>query len=102
MHRLMADAHNSLHNPSSRKLTEALNPVVLNIVNESAAHAGHSGNPSGAPDAETHFRVEVVSEAFKGKTLVQRHRMIYSVLDEELKVKGVHALALKTKAPDET
>lgn len=45
--------------------------------------------------------MEVISEAFKGKTLVQRHRMVYTVLDEELKVKGVHALALKTKAPDE-
>ncbi len=42
--------------PFHRKLTEALSPAVLNIVNDSAAHAGHSGNPGGGPDAETHFR----------------------------------------------
>jgi BolA protein len=39
-----------------RKLEEALSPSVLNIVNESHLHAGHMGNPSGAPDAETHFK----------------------------------------------
>jgi hypothetical protein len=42
--------------PPSRKLTESLKPAVLNIVDESHKHAGHSGNPSGSPDAETHFK----------------------------------------------
>ncbi len=45
--------------------------------------------------------MEVVADAFKGKSLVARHRMVYALLDEELKEKGVHALALKTKTPDE-
>ncbi|KAL3161239.1 hypothetical protein ABBQ38_009604 [Trebouxia sp. C0009 RCD-2024] len=83
-----------------KKLTEALKPSMLNVRNDSHKHAGHSGNPSGAPDAETHFDVQVVSEAFSGKRLVQRHKMVYSILDHELKT-GVHALALKTKTPEE-
>ena len=52
------------------------------------------------PDAETHFNVEVVSEAFSGKLPVARHRMVYALLDEEIK-DGVHALSLKTKTPAE-
>lgn len=83
----------------TRKLQTSLRPVLLNVIDESHKHAGHSGNPSGSPDAETHFRVEVVSEEFEGKTLVARHRLVYSLLDEEIKEKGVHALALKTKTP---
>ena len=42
-----------------RKLEQALTPHILKVTNDSHKHAGHSGNPSGAPDAETHFRVEV-------------------------------------------
>ena len=67
---------------------------------ESFKHAGHSGNPSGDPDAETHFKVEIVSAQFEGKMPVARHRMVYSILDAELK-DGVHALSLKTKTPAE-
>lgn len=47
-----------------------------------------------------HNRVAIVSDAFEGKSLVQRHRMVYTALDEELKA-GLHALALKTKTPKE-
>ena len=67
---------------------------------ESHLHAGHAGNPGGGPDAETHFRVKVVSEAFTGKAKVQRHRLVYGLLKEEIDG-GVHALALKTKTPAE-
>lgn len=67
---------------------------------ESFKHAGHSGNPSGDPDAETHFKVEVVSAQFEGKMPVARHRMVYTLLDQEIK-DGVHALSLKTKTPAE-
>ena len=63
-------------------------------------HAGHAGNPGGGPDAETHFRVKVVSEEFTGRAKVQRHRLVYGLLKEELEA-GVHALALKTKTPEE-
>jgi BolA-like protein 1 len=83
-----------------RKLGEALTPSFISIRNDSHKHAGHTGNPTGAPDAETHFTVEVVSTEFEGKNAVQRHRMIYTLLKEELDA-GLHALALKTKTPSE-
>ncbi|KFM28129.1 SufE-like protein, chloroplastic [Auxenochlorella protothecoides] len=83
-----------------RKLTAGLQPVTLKLTNESHKHAGHTGNPTGAPDAETHFNVEIVSEAFQGKPLVARHRLVYTLLKEELDA-GLHALALKTKTPSE-
>jgi stress-induced morphogen len=75
-----------------------LKPSSLTIVNDSHKHAGHIGNPSKDPNAETHFDVSIESDAFKGKTRVQQHRMIYDLLDEEFG-QGLHALALKTKAP---
>jgi len=54
----------------------------------------------GGGDGETHFTVEVVSNEFEGKTTMQRHRMIYGALSEELAA-GVHALSLKTKTEKE-
>ena len=83
-----------------RKLTAALRPLQLRVVNESHLHAGHAGNPSGAPDAETHFRVEIVSDAFSGLTPVARHRLVYDALRTEL-AEGLHALALRTKTSAE-
>lgn len=85
----------------TQKLTRALAPTVLNVIDESAMHAGHVGNPSrGDPSAETHFRVEIVSDAFEGKRQVMRHRMIYDALSEEMD-NPIHALQLKTKTPSE-
>lgn len=85
----------------TQKLTRALAPSVLVVIDESAMHAGHVGNPAkGDPSAETHFRVEVVSEAFEGKRQVMRHRMIYDALSEEMN-NPIHALQLKTKTPSE-
>jgi stress-induced morphogen len=85
-----------------KKLEEALTPSSLSIVNESHKHAGHAGNPNkdGDKNAETHFRIELVSQAFEGKSLVQRHRMVYQLLSDELNA-GLHALALKTTSPAE-
>eukprot|EP00270_Netrium_digitus_P009330 TRINITY_DN2840_c0_g1_i1.p2 TRINITY_DN2840_c0_g1~~TRINITY_DN2840_c0_g1_i1.p2 ORF type:complete len:116 (+),score=11.69 TRINITY_DN2840_c0_g1_i1:58-405(+) len=82
------------------KLTAKLQPLRLVVMNESYKHAGHAGNPSGAADAETHFNVEVVAQAFEGLQRVKRHRMVYEVLADEL-AGGVHALALKLQAPSE-
>lgn len=79
-----------------RKITESLKPVAFSIVNDSHKHAGHVGNPSKDPNAETHFDVSIESDAFKGKTRVQQHRMVYDLLEDEFG-KGLHALALKTK-----
>lgn len=80
-----------------RKLSEALQPTRLDVVNESHLHAGHRSSPG---TGESHFRVLVVSPAFAGKSRVDRHRMITDALATELKG-GLHALAIKAYTPDE-
>lgn len=100
LRRAMSIAMRPIYGRIHAKLTESLSPVTLTIKDESFMHAGHSGNPSGDPDAETHFKVEIVSQAFEGKMPVARHRMVYELLDQEIK-DGVHALSLKTKTPAE-
>ncbi len=80
-----------------RKLTQALAPQRLRIVDDSEKHRGHAGYREGG---ETHFRVEVVAEAFAGLTRVARQRRVYDILAEELAA-GVHALQLKTLTPEE-
>lgn len=79
------------------KLTEALSPARLEIVDESAKHQGHAG---WRPGGETHFNVTVVSAAFDGKSRVERQRMVYEILADEL-AGPVHALALSTRTPAE-
>jgi len=81
----------------NKKLNEALTPAVLEVVDESAKHKGHGGWREGG---ETHFHVTVVSEAFEGKSRVDRQRMVYALLADEM-AERVHALALTTKAPGE-
>jgi BolA protein len=79
------------------KLTTALAPAKLTIVDESHRHAGHAG---ARPEGETHFQVVVVASAFEGKSRVERQRMIYGVLAAEL-ADRIHALSLQTLTPDE-
>jgi BolA protein len=79
------------------KLTAALAPAKLTIVDESHRHAGHAG---ARPEGETHFQVVVVASAFEGKSRVERQRMIYGVLAAEL-ADRIHALSLQTLTPDE-
>ena len=81
----------------SNKLQEAFTPESLQVVDESHLHEGHAGH---RPGGETHFRVYIVSDAFKGKSRVDRHRMINSALAAEL-AGSVHALAIQAKAPGE-
>ncbi|GAB2250135.1 hypothetical protein Droror1_Dr00013494 [Drosera rotundifolia] len=81
------------------KLERELKPVELVIEDISYQHAGHAG-VRGRTDGETHFNVYVVSEAFEGKTLVKRHRMIYSLLQDELQ-NGLHALSIVAKTHSE-
>jgi BolA protein len=76
---------------------DRLAPVLLEVLDESAAHAGHAGAAGGAG----HFRVRVVSEAFRGLARVQRHRLVYEALGSLLRT-DIHALALVTLAPGET
>ena len=80
-----------------KKLTEALSPERLNIVDESHKHAGHAG---ARPSGESHFNVEIVSAAFEGKSRVERQRLVYGALAEEMK-SDIHALSLQTLAPSE-
>ncbi len=80
------------------KLTKALAPERLDVVNESHLHAGHRDAPG---TGESHFRVVVVSAAFAGKSRLTRHRLVNEVLADELAGK-VHALALDLRAPGET
>ena len=81
----------------AKKLTDRFAPARLDIVDDSARHAGHAGaRPGGA----THFTVTVVSAAFAGLGRVARQRLVYETLAAEL-MGGVHALALRTLTPDE-
>lgn len=79
-------------------LTEALHPITLEIVDESARHAGHAG---ARPEGETHFRLEITSAAFSGKTRVARQRLIHDLLADEFNM-GLHALSVKALAPGES
>jgi BolA protein len=81
----------------TNKLREAFTPESLDVIDESHLHEGHSGH---RPGGETHFRVYIVSNAFEGKSRIERHRMINSTLATELQG-GVHALAIKAQAPGE-
>ena len=80
-----------------RKLSEALAPSRLDIVDDSERHAGHVG---ARPEGETHFIVEIASAQFAGLSRVARQRLVHTVLEEELQGR-VHALALKTVTPEE-
>lgn len=81
----------------TQKLTSAFAPESLEIVDESHRHEGHAGH---RPGGETHFRVHIVSEAFRGKTRIARHRLINEALAAEL-ADRVHALAIHASAPGE-
>lgn len=74
-------------------LVKALNPSFIEVIDESHHHAGH--NPDAAHGG-THFKVTVVSDAFKGKRLVECHRIIYGLLKEENI--DYHALAINAKS----
>lgn len=79
----------------TKKLSESFAPEALQVIDESHHHAGHSGS---RPDGESHFRVVIVAEAFRGKSRVDQHRMVNAALAEELKER-VHALAIQASAP---
>jgi len=81
----------------TRRLTKALEPVSLELVDDSEQHRGHGGyNPAG----ESHFSLRIVSAAFAGKSRVERQRMVYAALGE-LMDERVHALSIKAAAPGE-
>jgi BolA protein len=77
----------------AKKLSDAFKPQSLEVIDDSQRHAGHAGH---RPGGETHFNVHIVSQAFKGKSRIERHRMIHAVLAAEL-AGSVHALAIDAK-----
>lgn len=79
------------------KITQTMECSFIEVVDQSAAHKGHSGYREGGG---SHFHVLVVSEAFEGLSKVKRHQKIYAALQEEMK-QQIHALALKTMTPSE-
>ncbi|WP_091941582.1 BolA family protein [Methylorubrum salsuginis] len=79
------------------RLSAELAPQALEVIDESHLHAGHAG---ARPEGETHFRLDVVSAAFDGKSRVERHRMVNTLLDEAFK-RGLHALAVRARTPAE-
>jgi BolA family transcriptional regulator, general stress-responsive regulator len=82
----------------TRKLTQRFAPTRLEIIDDSARHAGHPGGAG--QGGETHFTVTLVSAVFAGMGRVARQRLVYETLADELKG-GVHALALTTLSPGE-
>ncbi|GIX26664.1 MAG: BolA family transcriptional regulator [Burkholderiales bacterium] len=78
-----------------RERLKALAPEALEVVDESAFHAGHQGAKSGG-----HYRLTVVSPRFAGQSVMARHRMIYEAL-RDLMQKEIHALSIRALAPDE-
>ena len=80
-----------------RKLTEAFAPEALVIIDESDRHAGHAGS---RPGGETHFRIVIVSDAFRGRSRVARQRDIMDLLRAEM-AERVHALSLQALTPEE-
>jgi BolA protein len=79
----------------TKKLTQGFAPAALQVIDESHHHAGHAGARS---DGESHFRVIIVAEAFRGKSRVEQHRMVNQALAEELRER-VHALAIQSSVP---
>jgi BolA family transcriptional regulator, general stress-responsive regulator len=79
------------------KIRTAFSPAQLSVIDESCHHAGHMNHH---PEGETHFRVEIVSDAFVGKSRLERHRLVNSLLSDELSGR-VHALAVTAKTVSE-
>ena len=80
-----------------RRRLATLDPVTLELRDESAQHAGHAGS---RPSGESHWQLTIVSDAFRGKSAVARHRMVYEALGDLMK-RDIHALTIEALAPDQ-
>ncbi|MDQ7091822.1 MAG: BolA family protein [Methylococcales bacterium] len=79
-----------------QKLSNALTPELLEVIDNSAAHAGHAGTQKGGG----HYHLTVVSQGFENKSLVQRHQLIYQALGDMMK-QDIHALGINALTPSE-
>jgi BolA protein len=87
----------SLKDEITRTLTERFAPTYLLVADESHQHYGH---PGWRESGETHFRLDIVSSAFEGKSRVERHRLVNEALSAAFR-QGLHALAIQARAPGE-
>lgn len=76
-------------------LKSGFNPLELEVIDDSASHIGHAGNPGGG---ESHFKVKIVSKAFAGMSRIETHRAVYAALQDEIDG-GIHALNIDAKPP---
>lgn len=83
------------------KLIKEFDPISLKIRNDSHKHSHHRALQDVENKTESHFMIDIVSSKFLGKNQPTRHRLIYSLLKDEIDNKGVHALQMKTKTPEE-
>jgi BolA family transcriptional regulator, general stress-responsive regulator len=79
------------------RLAAALTPCLLELVDDSARHAGHAG---ARPEGESHFRLTIVALAFAGRSRLERHRLVFAALGDLLQT-DVHALAITALTPSE-
>lgn len=91
----MSDAPRASTALIEQLLRDGLQPLHLEVQDDSAQHAGHAGAREGG-----HYTVRAVSERFRGLTRVARHRLVYDLLAEPMR-RGIHALAIDAKAPGE-
>lgn len=89
----MSPAPQELAGHMARRLRERLQPTLLEVIDESAAHAGHVGS-NGTPYG-THFRVRIATPLFTDLSRVARHRLVYDALQDFI-AQGVHAIAIET------
>lgn len=80
----------------AQRLRETLDPITLDVTDESFQHNGHAG--SNGTGSGTHFRVKITSHFFTGKTAVMRHRLVYDSLQDFMD-QGLHALAIEARLP---
>ena len=78
-----------------KELLRAIHPTNMELLDDSHKHAGHAG---ASPSGETHYTLKIESGAFDGLTPVQRHQLVYKLLDSEFK-NGLHALSIQAAAP---
>ena len=83
---------NTLAEQMAQRLRDVLQPDQLEVIDESAAHAGHAG--ANGTGFGTHFRVRIASSLFAGKARVAKHRLVYDALQDFID-RGVHALAIE-------
>ena len=96
MTQIAGDAGQSEFETTLRERLASLSPLRLELIDDSAKHAGHAGAQGGGG----HYRLLIVSEKFCGKSTLARHRMVYDALGELMRSK-IHALSIQSLAPDE-